>query len=211
MKGQEGSAGDGTLPPLIVVGSQSKIKLEAVRGVFTKSRVEGVDVVSAVPDQPVGEQETLVGALHRAYASREAMPDADLWIGIENGMVPSPSFEDATRQSWVDVGCLTLVSKKPFCKSSGGSEGAASSPKEGEEGGGRKLEVRVLWTDSLPIPDIQVQAARDGQSGRILKNWSTLKDPHSELTGGQKQRQMFLQEALQKFADGLWLRGYDEF
>jgi non-canonical (house-cleaning) NTP pyrophosphatase len=45
----------------VVAGSASAIKLEALRQVFPEATVSGVDVVSAVPPQPVGRLQTEEG------------------------------------------------------------------------------------------------------------------------------------------------------
>lgn len=47
--------------------------------------VDTVEVDSSVPDQPMGDAETLSGAQNRAKAARERCPDADFWVGIEGG------------------------------------------------------------------------------------------------------------------------------
>lgn len=50
------------------------------------SRIDGVHVASGVPDQPVGDDETIRGAAQRARAAREAL-DADIGVGLEGGVV----------------------------------------------------------------------------------------------------------------------------
>lgn len=45
----------------VVVGSASAIKLEALRQVYPNATVSGVDVVSAVPPQPIGRAQTEEG------------------------------------------------------------------------------------------------------------------------------------------------------
>ncbi|MDI3299156.1 MAG: tRNA epoxyqueuosine(34) reductase QueG [Bacillota bacterium] len=74
----------------VAVGSLNPSKVEAAREVFTRllpgARVEGVAVPSGVRDQPLGEQETLRGALARARAALEAAPWAELGVGMEGGV-----------------------------------------------------------------------------------------------------------------------------
>lgn len=41
---------------------------------------------SKVSDQPKGDVETYTGAYNRAYASKNAFPEADFWVGIEGGV-----------------------------------------------------------------------------------------------------------------------------
>jgi len=77
----------------VAVGSTNPVKLGAVRAVLQRLApgvtVEGVAVSSGVPDQPVGDAETIAGATTRARAARAAL-DADLGFGIEGGVVDGP-------------------------------------------------------------------------------------------------------------------------
>ena len=74
----------------VAVGSKNPVKLGAVRAVLARCApdvpVDGVAAASGVPDQPVGDAETILGATNRARAAREAL-DADLGVGIEGGVV----------------------------------------------------------------------------------------------------------------------------
>ncbi|WP_019177014.1 inosine/xanthosine triphosphatase [Methanomassiliicoccus luminyensis] len=79
------------LRPLVVnVGSDNRIKIDAVRNVLTKLyssvEVRGVKVVTSVPEQPRGEQ-TRQGAMERA---RESIGPADFGIGLEAGVFDAP-------------------------------------------------------------------------------------------------------------------------
>jgi len=75
---------------LVAVGSSNPVKLGAVRAVLATAAphasVKAVTVPSGVPDQPVGDEETIAGATTRARRAREAL-DADVGIGIEGGVV----------------------------------------------------------------------------------------------------------------------------
>jgi len=82
-----------TLPEhvlLVAVGSLNPVKIAAARSVIHRlaphTRVEGVAVLSGVPDQPWGDEETIAGARARADAARCAL-DADWGVGIEGGVV----------------------------------------------------------------------------------------------------------------------------
>lgn len=78
---------------LVAVGSTNPVKGAAVRAVLARivatAAVEAVAVVSGVPDQPFGDDETIRGALARARAARERL-DADFGIGLEGGVVELP-------------------------------------------------------------------------------------------------------------------------
>ncbi|MEF2279501.1 inosine/xanthosine triphosphatase [Deinococcus sp. YIM 134068] len=69
------------------VGSRNPAKVRPVRDVFgawwPDAEVEGVDVPSGVPGQPVGEAQTREGAVNRA---RAALVGADWGVGLEGGV-----------------------------------------------------------------------------------------------------------------------------
>lgn len=77
----------------IAVGSRNPVKIAAARAVLTtiapQARLEGIAVASSVPDQPMGDEETIRGARTRAEAARAEL-DADLGVGIEGGCVDTP-------------------------------------------------------------------------------------------------------------------------
>lgn len=77
----------------IAVGSTNPVKLAAVRAVLARLSgtvtVDGVTVSSGVPDQPMGDAQTIEGATNRARAARDAR-QADLGVGIEGGVVDGP-------------------------------------------------------------------------------------------------------------------------
>jgi len=75
---------------LVAVGSTNPVKVGAVRAVLETAApdatVQAIVVPSGVPDQPIGDAQTIAGATARAQLAREAL-DADLGIGIEGGVV----------------------------------------------------------------------------------------------------------------------------
>src|SRR5215831_314554 len=74
----------------IAVGSTNPVKIEAVRAVLgplsPHATISGIAVASTVPDQPVGDDETIRGALARAEAALAAT-GASFGVGIEGGVV----------------------------------------------------------------------------------------------------------------------------
>lgn len=77
----------------VAVGSGNPVKLAAARHVIT-GYFEGSDVTaravpSGVPDQPMGDDETIAGARERARRARAEL-DADLGVGLEGGVVDGP-------------------------------------------------------------------------------------------------------------------------
>jgi inosine/xanthosine triphosphatase len=82
-------------PLRVVVASANPVKIAATRlgferafGAEATDRIEfsGVSVSSGVSHQPMDDVETLHGAESRARNAREAVPEADYWVGLEGGV-----------------------------------------------------------------------------------------------------------------------------
>lgn len=79
----------------VAVGSKNRAKLEAARCGFSKGfrieeglsslELEGFDVISEVPDQPIGDEQTKQGAINRAHNAYQAYV-------AKNGIAPSYSI-----------------------------------------------------------------------------------------------------------------------
>ena len=75
----------------IIVASKNPVKIESTRSAFTKMfpdqvfEIEGMSVESGVSNQPMGEEETLLGATNRVNKVFRLSPEADYWVGIEGG------------------------------------------------------------------------------------------------------------------------------
>lgn len=76
----------------IVVASNNPVKVGAAREAFATQfpgvplEVLTLDVDSGVGDQPMSDELTREGARARALRAREALPDADFWVGLEGGI-----------------------------------------------------------------------------------------------------------------------------
>jgi inosine/xanthosine triphosphatase len=74
-----------------MVASTNPVKIQSALGGFQRMfpdqtfEAEGMSAPSGVRDQPMGDAETLQGALNRARYVRDHVPDADYWVGIEGG------------------------------------------------------------------------------------------------------------------------------
>jgi inosine/xanthosine triphosphatase len=75
---------------LVAVGSTNPVKVAAVRAVIVlrwpDAEVRGISVPSTVRDQPIGDDETIRGALARAIAARDAI-GGEIGVGLEGGVV----------------------------------------------------------------------------------------------------------------------------
>jgi inosine/xanthosine triphosphatase len=91
----------------IIVASTNPVKIQAALAGFQAMfpaetfTVQGVSVPSGVSDQPMSDEETLAGALNRARAARQHLPDADFWTGIEGGI--EEKHGDLWAFAWVAV------------------------------------------------------------------------------------------------------------
>ncbi len=158
----------------IAIGSESPLKMEAVREAVTALGLEAVVVsvvtVSGVPPQPYERLQTLSGASHRAEQARAKYPN-DLCIGIENGLVPYGS--------WVgDVAYVVVITSdgKRFVRHSK----AVPVPTE---------LVRMSLASDQKITAGALEAERSGCDPQ---------DPHHVWSGGKTDRKTLLVDAVRE-------------
>ncbi|MBZ0287666.1 MAG: DUF84 family protein, partial [Anaerolineae bacterium] len=83
----------------VLVASTNPVKVQATRNGFERMfpkdhfRVSGTSVPSGVSDQPMSDDETYQGAVNRALAAADRMPEADFYVGIEGGIEDLPNGE----------------------------------------------------------------------------------------------------------------------
>lgn len=80
-----------SIKSLVIVGSKNPVKLSCTEDAFSAAffkefLVNGVNAASLISDQPMGDEETLRGAINRSKNSQMAFPEADYWVGIEGGI-----------------------------------------------------------------------------------------------------------------------------
>ncbi|MBD1575375.1 MULTISPECIES: inosine/xanthosine triphosphatase [Vibrio] len=82
----------------VVIASLNPAKIKAVESAFHDSfpqhtfHFEGVSVSSEVPDQPMSDQATKQGALNRVKNAKQAIVDADFYVGLEAGIEDNFTF-----------------------------------------------------------------------------------------------------------------------
>jgi inosine/xanthosine triphosphatase len=71
----------------IIIGSKNPAKIKAVKDAFQKYDAEyaTIDIPSGVNDQPFSDEETIKGAINRAYGALDA-GDGEIGIGLEGGV-----------------------------------------------------------------------------------------------------------------------------
>ncbi|MFT5918085.1 MAG: inosine/xanthosine triphosphatase [Flammeovirgaceae bacterium] len=76
----------------VIIASKNPVKVKATQLGFeilfpnTQWDFQGVSVPSGVADQPMTQEETLLGAIQRTENARKAIGNADFWVGIEGGV-----------------------------------------------------------------------------------------------------------------------------
>jgi inosine/xanthosine triphosphatase len=91
----------------VVVASSNPVKVRAVmdgfRGMFPDDEFifVGIKTNSGLPDQPVGDLETLACARARVDRVKIDAPDYDYWVGVEGGV--SERESDLEAFAWVVV------------------------------------------------------------------------------------------------------------
>lgn len=99
----------------IVVASKNPVKINSALNGFQQVfpnlqfEAEGVNVPSGVSDQPIGSDETLLGAMNRVNAAQQVLPTADFWVGIEGGNIWHGHEMEA--MAWVVVKNSELTGK----------------------------------------------------------------------------------------------------
>ena len=92
-----GSLANVFAPLVVAVGSGNRVKVNAVKAAFRRAfpdqslEVYGVPASSGVPDQPVGDAETRLGAVNRATNAAGLFAEqhgqvADFTVGLEGGV-----------------------------------------------------------------------------------------------------------------------------
>jgi inosine/xanthosine triphosphatase len=90
----------------VVIASLNPVKIACIRQAFVRVfpgetfEFQGVPAPSGVPEQPMNDRETLLGAINRAEYVRKHVP-ADYWAGIEGGI--QPDGEDLEAFAWVVI------------------------------------------------------------------------------------------------------------
>lgn len=82
----------------VIAATSNPAKIDAIAQAFNDTlgpdscRVDGIDVDSGVPSQPMGDHQTRSGARNRVMAARQVCPEADFWVGVEAGVEDNMTF-----------------------------------------------------------------------------------------------------------------------
>lgn len=92
----------------VIVASTNPVKINAAKEAFEKMfpeesfEVQGINASSGVSDQPMGTEETILGARNRIKHIREARPEADYFVGLEGGLITDEDNHFVS-QAWMIV------------------------------------------------------------------------------------------------------------
>ena len=101
--------------PKVVVASSNPVKLLAVEAGFSRMfpsngfEVISVNVSSGISDQPMSNEETLLGAENRAHKASLLGVSAEYWVGIEGGI--EEQNQGMAAYAWVVVKSQTLTGR----------------------------------------------------------------------------------------------------
>ncbi len=88
-------------PMRVIISSQNPVKITAVESAFGQVfpaqtfSFEGISVPSEVSDQPMSDEETLLGANNRVKNAKIKRPMADFWVGVEGGIMETEGMLEA--------------------------------------------------------------------------------------------------------------------
>jgi len=162
----------------IVLASTSAVKVAACRKAF--SHIANLEIITIKVDSGVAEQpmndETLRGAFNRIAAIQTAVPDADLYISIENGI-----FEE--NGAFIDRAIVTVARNggEPEVTYSDGVEFPRDCVEEARKRG------FDIWTVGKVMEEQGVVCQHD--------------DPHKDLSG--KSRIAYIDDAMKHMVAAL--------
>lgn len=94
----------------IVVGTTSELKQRACKEALSRLGIDGeitsIKTNSSVSEQPFGYDEITKGARNRAKEALRLIEDAEISIGIENGLIKIDQINQ-----WFDMPCVCILSK----------------------------------------------------------------------------------------------------
>lgn len=162
----------------IVLASTSAVKISACNKAFagmTGINIVTVKVPSGIAAQPMSD-ETLRGAFNRIENARIAIPNADLYVSIENGI-----FEE--NGDYVDRAVVVIAKKNGMPKITY-SDGVIFPRKCVEEARNRGFDT---WTVGKVMQEQGVVSQHD--------------DPHKDLSG--KSRIEYINDAMRSAVSAL--------
>lgn len=157
----------------VAVGSRNPVKVKAVETVFSKFfhrvSVISVDVRTSVFPQPIGLDETIRGALERAFHAIQLVKDADYGVGIEAGLM---DFKHAIT-GYLDLQVCAIVDRSE--RFTLGTSSAFEFPPEvvGKVIRGEARESEEVFEEITGIKDI---GSKTGAIGFLTKGEVTRLD-----------------------------------
>ena len=169
---------------MVIVGSGTNMKLQAVTEVLNKWKVIGIEVETGVNEQPIGRTEMREGAINRAKRALEINEkngnlNTLIAFGIESGI------EKLENDKWIDIASVVCFYRTNI------NTAAWNIIEKWSE----FIEIPSDWAElSVKNPNLTyMQNAVKKNSN--LKSVVNVKDPHLYLTG--KSRKLFLMETIE--------------
>jgi non-canonical (house-cleaning) NTP pyrophosphatase len=170
------------------VASKSKIKLDAVSAALVDVDVIAVDSQSNIPEQPMGYEQTLLGAKNRIATARINGATQET-TAIENGLVYGREllfnniFKDAVDElieidAWYDIAFVIM---------------------DDEEGHQALQLARAVKVPKYLIEKVLAVGDQSKTMGNFLaEEYENInhQDPHDFLSGGRVNRMQLMKEAI---------------
>ncbi|MBJ3813528.1 non-canonical purine NTP phosphatase [Shimwellia pseudoproteus] len=154
----------------VVPATKNPAKIQAILQAFEaifgegSCHIDAVDVESGVPEQPMGDAQTLSGARQRVVNARQARPEADFWVAIEAGIDQGSTYswvviEDAHQRGEARSATMPLPEKILAQVTAGQPLGPVMSALTGIEQIGRKEgAIGVFTAGALTRGSVYYQA-----------------------------------------------------
>jgi len=164
------------------LGTQSEIKMKAVKGAFEKVFAAPIKVSlltcaadSGINAQPVGFPETILGATNRLKETKHQLQtsNCEYFVAIENGIVST-----GEGQSWIDLAWVIVEDANKHRQFTATSVG---------------IPFPTRFVESAKEKGFYTTTAGDVMAKELKCN---TKDPHAHLTSNFVNREALLQQAI---------------
>ena len=158
----------------IAIGTASELKIRACEKALEKFDIGGelvsTKTESGVADQPFGFGEITTGAKNRAEAALKNVENAELGIGIENGLIHIEEIDQ-----WFDMPCICILQKN----------------------GGESIAFGAGY--DIPLEMIERIKSENIELGKIIQllDRNAEKDPIAYFSGGKLKREEIIQQAIE--------------
>ncbi|MEI8143253.1 MAG: inosine/xanthosine triphosphatase [Candidatus Berkelbacteria bacterium] len=158
----------------IAIGTTSELKIRACEVALKKFDIDNelisIKTESGVADQPFGFGDIVIGARNRATQALNNVENAELGIGIENGLIQIEEIDQ-----WFDLPCICISRRD----------------------GGERIAFGAGY--NIPFELIERIKNENTELGKIIQEFdsSAEKDPIGYFSGGKLKREEIIAQAIE--------------